>query len=371
KMPLIMADNPALLGLTESSTLLMDAETGNLYVNPTPAIRAPFEKRKQRWSGAKVMTEQAPAESVTLDGYGFSLLANINLISDVDDANAVYAEGIGLYRSEFPFIIRNCFPTEEEQYAVYSTLVRKNGKKPVTLRTLDIGGDKVLSYYAEFKERNPFLGMRSMRFCLQHPDVFKQQLRAILRAGAGADLRIMFPMISSLDEFQDALSVLSECTSELHGEAAVFHASPLVGVMIELPAVLDILDSLADKADFFSIGTNDLIQYLLGVDRTNEKVASYYCPHHPSVLRFIKHTADAARKAGIGVTVCGDMAHDPRYARFFLGVGISSLSVDPLYIPTLRTALRSVSLVGARENAEALLQCTTIRDTRELISPAD
>ena len=217
----------------------------------------------------------------TKDGTRVQLLANLNLLSDLKHAKAVAAQGVGLYRTEFPFMVRSDFPTEEEQYIVYKKVVDALDGQELTFRTLDIGGDKILSYYDYGKEQNPFLGMRSIRFSLKHKDVFLQQVRAILRAGVGADLKIMFPMISSLDEFLDAKAIVLECIKDLSLEGIACHKKPKIGLMIELPAVLEIIDDLAEEADFFSIGTNDFVQYMLAVDRTNEKVAEFYLPHHP------------------------------------------------------------------------------------------
>jgi phosphotransferase system, enzyme I, PtsP len=367
KLPMVIADAPALLNLPDGSTALIDAESGNIFINPKPAVLSPYEMRINRHKKrTKVDTSTFP--HATSDGTSIEVLANVNLISDVADARAVNATGIGLYRTEFPFIIRNTFPNEEEQCAVYQKLVRGMNGFPVTFRTLDIGGDKALSQYAEFKENNPFLGLRSMRFCLEYRDVFKSQIRAILRAGSGTNLRIMFPMISSVDELLEARSIVAECMSELAMEQVDFLHAPPIGIMVELPATLDIIDDLAKKADFFSIGTNDLIQYLLAVDRTNEKVAKYYCPHHPAVLRAIKRIADAAQKAGIGCSVCGDMAHDSRYVEFMIGTGIRTLSIDPLYFPTVCASLKKMTVAHASEKARKLLLCSTISETEAIFA---
>jgi len=367
KLPMVIADVPALLELPDASRALIDAEIGTIFIDPEPAILAPYEQRRRR-SQKQPGKEDATPHPRTADGTDIAVFANVNLISDVTDARAVHARGIGLYRTEFPFIVRNSFPVEEEQFVVYRKLIERMDGLPVTFRTLDIGGDKALSYYADFVEHNPFLGMRSMRFCLENPAVFKAQLRAILRAGYGADLRIMFPMISSIDELDAATAVVGECKQELTAEKATFHADPTIGIMIELPSAIDICDELAARCDFFSIGTNDLIQYMLAVDRTNEKVAKFFCPHHPSVLRAIKRVADAGHRAGIEVSVCGDMAHEGRYVEFFIGIGIRTISIDPLYFSSVCSALRNITVTQAVEKAGRLLACASIKEVEAILA---
>ncbi len=366
KMPMVIADVPALLELPHAAKALIDAETGNIFINPDASVREPYEKRR------KLRQQQTEIAGIsrdpkTADGTDIVILANVNLISDAADAKLVHAKGIGLYRTEFPFIVRNAFPVEEEQFLVYRKLIECMPESPVTFRTLDIGGDKALSYYGDFVEHNPFLGMRSIRFCLENKDVFKAQLRAILRAGAGADLRIMFPMISSVDELEQAKGVVDECKAELVAEHIPFHDSPKIGIMIELPAAIEMCEELAARCDFFSVGTNDLVQYILAVDRTNEKVAKFYCSHHPSVLRAIKRAMDAARKAGIGISICGDMAHEARYMEFLIGIGIRTMSIDPLYFSTVSKAVSAVTVDKAGVKAAAMLACSTIEGVEKLL----
>jgi len=366
KLPMVIADVPALLELPEPSNALVDADAGNIFINPDGSVRAPYDKRKKLHQ-QKTDLSGIPPDPKTADGITIDVLANVNLISDAADAMMIHAKGIGLYRTEFPFIIRNAFPVEEEQFVVYRKLIECMQGLPVTFRTLDIGGDKALSYYADFVEHNPFLGMRSMRFCLENREVFKAQVRAILRAGVGADLRIMFPMISSVDELEMAKSVVDECMLELGREQIPFHGTPKIGIMIELPAAIAICDDLAVRCDFFSIGTNDLVQYILAVDRTNEKVAKFYCPHHPSVLRAVKRVTDAAIKAGIGISICGDMAHEARYMEFLIGIGIRTMSIDPLYFSSACKALAAITVDRAAEKARKMLACCTIKGVEALL----
>jgi phosphotransferase system enzyme I (PtsP) len=356
RIPLVIVDAPRLLSIPERTMVLLDAETGNVYVNPDPGVVSKF--RTTHVARATIRHEKESIQPVTLTGDGsrIRLLANINLLADVKVARELQAEGIGLYRTELPFIVRNTFPSEEEQYAVYRRLVEGMPARPVTFRTLDIGGDKVPSYLYYPAERNPFLGLRSIRFCLRHRAVFVDQLRAILRAGATAEVNIMFPMVSSLEEFLEARAALLACRDELREQGVPHNQNPRVGLMIEVPSVVDLIEDFGREADFFSIGTNDLIQYTLAVDRTNEKVANLYVPHHPAVLRIMKKVADTARREEIEVSVCGEMANDEKYLPFFLGIGIRTLSLDPLYISRVQKAIARIDLASAARVADEVLR---------------
>jgi len=362
QLPLIIADEEALLGIEPRTPILMDAEQGNIYVDPAQDMIDSFHKREEERQKSASLKHFVKESTATKDGTKIQLLANINLLGDLKLACAYKAEGVGLYRTEFPFMIRSSFPSEEEQFVVYRKLVEGMSGKEVTFRTLDIGGDKVLSYYSYDKEENPFLGMRSIRFSLKHKDIFVQQLRAILRAGQDADLRIMFPMISSLDEFLEAKAIVEECIVDLQKEQIPCQSNPKIGMMIELPAVLEIIDALAREADFFSIGTNDFVQYLLAVDRTNEKVAEHYLPEHPSVLRALKKVVKAAQEYKKEVTVCGDMAHEQRYIPYLMGIGIRKFSLDAGYIPAIQSFIESVNLREIEQQTKQLMAQDRIRD---------
>lgn len=359
-IPLIITGEKRLLRIPEGAQVLIDGEQGNIHIDPSEDIVRTYRKREEDKAALSgTGTETRPA-TYTRDGTRVRLLANINLLGDVAAARAVKAEGIGLYRTEFPFLVRSDFPSEEEQYIVYKRLTEAMAGQEITFRTLDIGGDKILSYYDYGKEENPFLGMRSIRFSLRHTDIFTAQLRAILRAGVGAELKIVFPMIASLDEFREARALVRQCMNELRREKIPHHHCPTIGVMVELPAVLEIIDDLAAEADFFSIGTNDFIQYMLAVDRTNEKVADIYLPHHPAVLRALNKVVTAARRRGIGVTVCGDMAHDRRYIPYLLGIGIRELSLDARRLSAIQTFIEGIDLRRAVETAQKLLRYNTV-----------
>jgi phosphotransferase system enzyme I (PtsP) len=368
QIPLIIADRPELLTLPEETALLMDADIGNIYVNPSAKVIHQFENRNQARAATSFLTDVMTPVTETRDGHRVHLLANINLLSELALARDLKAEGVGLYRSEFPFLIRNNFPSEQEQYPIYKRLFDEMPNKSITIRTLDVGGDKTLAYSDAACESNPELGLRSIRFSLRNPDVFEQQIKAILRAGVDArSPRIMFPMISSVDEFQTARRLVKDCGDDLHRQGLAHHPGPEIGMMIELPSVMEIMDELAAEADFFSIGTNDFVQYMLAVDRTNEKVAEHYQPWHPAVLRSLARIVNALIHQNKEVSICGEMAHEPEYIPFFLGIGVRSLSADPQFLPLVQQTIRRLSLADAMEYAQMLLSESTLKGTRKIM----
>ncbi len=364
KIPLIIAEHRDLLYIPDGVPVLLDADIGNIFISPSKKIVDQYETRnKANAEYVPQKTKLAP-ETRTKDGKRIRLMANINLLSELTLARDLNAEGIGLYRTEFPFLIRNNFPSEEEQYLVYKRLFEVMEGKEVTIRTLDVGGDKVLTYSDYGSEANPELGLRSIRFSLHHMEIFEQQIRAILRAAPpGEKVRIMFPMISSVDEFREARQMVVECMDDLNCDGLLHHPSPSVGTMLEVPSVVEIMDDLARNADFFSIGTNDFVQYMLAVDRTNEKVANYYRPFHPSVLRSIERMSYWANKWNRDISVCGEMAHEPEYIPFLLGVGITTLSVDPQYLTAVQNRISTLKLSDAELYAKELLSQPTLRGT--------
>jgi len=368
QIPLIIADEPTLLSLPQGINILMDAEEGNIYVRPSKEIIDTFKIKEDTALKSTQLKKNVSLKTYTSDGSRVVLMANINLLGDLKAAHDFKAEGIGLYRTEFPFIVRNNFPSEEEQYVIYKKLVKGMPGKEITFRTLDIGGDKVLSYFQlHSKEANPFLGMRSIRFSLRHKDIFSQQIRAILRASVNAKIRIMFPMIASLDEFFEARRVVFDCIKLLRKEKIPFNKNLKIGLMIELPSVLEIIDVLAYHADFFSIGTNDFIQYMLAVDRTNEKVAEFYLPHHPSILRALSKIVNSAQKFNKDVSICGDMVHNEKYLNFLLGIGIRTVSLNPDYIPRIQGAIMKLNLEEAKSCAKNILKVSSLKETTKLI----
>jgi len=368
RIPMIVTDTFELLDLTDNTPVLIDAEIGNIYVDPADDVLERFEsQQKARHTLVEQKLSMKPV-TTTSDGTRVHLLANINLLADLKVACELQCEGVGLYRTEFPFMIRRNLPTEAEQFMTYSRLVEMVKGKPVTFRTLDIGGDKTLSYYRDIKEQNPALGLRSIRFSLQNKPVFAEQIRAMLRAGAGADLRIMFPMISSIDEYCQAREVVYEALEALAVQGTEHNHKPKLGIMVELPCVVDLIDDFVKEAEFFSIGTNDFIQFMLGVDRTNENVAGSYLPYHPSVLRALKRVVHSANKAGREISVCGDMAHQEQYLPFLLGIGVRNLSMDPRYLPRIQNAISGISLAQAQNVAENMLAQARISDLASSLS---
>jgi phosphotransferase system enzyme I (PtsP) len=366
ELPLLIADDPRMMTLAEGTFTLLDGHTGNILINPRDDVVQEFNTRQEMSVSAGDSSRRAEDVTRTRDGTRVHLMANINLLRDVAVAQELNAEGVGLYRTEFPFMIRSGFPDEEEQYLIYRRLVDGVGRKPVTIRTLDVGGDKRLGYHDHGEDANPELGLRSIRFSLRYPDIFKQQLRAILRAGAETtELRIMFPMISSLDEFRKARAIVDACADDLRSRGVCCHPRPSIGMMVELPSVLEAAQEFSREADFFSIGSNDFVQYMLAADRGNENVASYYCPHHPSVLRGIARFVRTAQANDRPVSVCGEMAHQKEYIPFLLGVGVRSLSVDPHYLAVLQDFIRTLSVPSMQREAEAILGECTIEGVTE------
>ena len=293
-----------------------------------------------------------------------TLEANIGLMGDLSFAHRHGAEGVGLYRTEFPFLTYREFPDEEEQLRLYRRVIDALGTKRVTLRTLDLGADKYPSYVRFTKEENPFLGWRSIRISLEHPDLFKVQLRAILRASAYGRVRLLLPMICSLEEIERSQELIAEARRELRQQEIAFDEDMPVGIMVEVPSAVMQAEELARKVDFLSLGTNDLIQYLLAVDRNNRKVAPLYEPLHPAVLRAIAATVRAGKKAGRPGSICGEMAADPVCALVLIGFGIDQLSMGSFYIPSIKRLVRSIDYSDAREMARKVLEMSSAQEIK-------
>ncbi|WP_320044937.1 phosphoenolpyruvate--protein phosphotransferase [uncultured Desulfobacter sp.] len=367
-IPLIIADDPVFIDLPDTTRLLLDAGQGNIYINPDDNTLAIFKDNQEAENRAKNRDMQ-PA-TYTLDNRRIRLLANINLLSEIHLARELKAEGIGLYRTEFPFLIRSGFPSEDEQYLIYKGLFDKTEPDTITtVRTLDAGGDKVIKHTDFIQEANPALGLRSIRFSLKHLQIFRNQIKAILRAAHGRQqVRLMFPLISSIDEFLEAKQVMAQCIRQMEQEGVPHKNDPKVGIMIELPSVLATIDEFAQLADFFAIGTNDFIQYMLGADRGNKLVAEHYIPYHPAVNRGIAKIAAAAIDHGIDVSVCGEMAHDPKHIPFLIGVGITTLSVDPKFLPIVQATVMETHFSRASAYAQRLLEQTRVRYAAEMLN---
>lgn len=320
--------------------LIIDGDEGVVYVNPADDVIEKYKARKETWKAVQEQLQKlAHLPTRTEDGRQMHLAANISSVKELELVMKNGASGVGLFRTEFLYMDRSSFPEEEEQFAVYREVAERLGGKPVVIRTLDVGGDKHLDYLALPEEENPSLGYRAIRIMLDRTDLFKTQLRAILRASHYGNVKIMYPMISSLDELRRANEVLEEAKKELADEGTPFRSDIAVGIMIELPAAVMISDLLAQKVDFFSIGTNDLVQYVLAVDRMNETVAHLYDPFHPSVLRMLKITADHAHKHGTHISVCGELAGDVRALPIWIALGITDLSMSVQSILKVKNSL--------------------------------
>lgn len=364
RVPMVFVDNEAILKVDEGCMILIDANQGTLFIDPSEAVLRQYDAIVNRQDSERLAVKP---ETFTVDGTKIKLLSNVNLLSDIEFAIENQAEGIGLYRSEFPFIIRNEFPSEEAQRLIYERIYQDMPDKEVVLRTLDVGGDKKLPYHQHDEEANPFLGLRAIRFSLKNLPIFKQQLRAMLRAGADRNLKIMFPFISSVDDFLEAKEVIQVCVRELAAEELPHNPAPKVGLMVELPAAVEIIDELAEASDFFSIGTNDLIQYLLAVDRTNESVSSMYVCHHPAVLRSVYRIVNSAIHNDVDVSVCGDMALNEDMLKFLIGIGVRKISIDPQQIPRVQAFISGLHTEEARRHARKLLRFGTLREVNQFL----
>ena len=356
-------DIPAIVGaqniseeLETGDYALLDGYNGTVIVNPTDQTLFEYgQLAKIKASLDEKLREVQHQPAVTLDGKTIHLSANIEDQHDIEAVLAHGAEGVGLFRTEFLFINRDRLPTEEEQFQVYRQVAIALKPHSVILRTLDLGGDKFASHLQLAQEMNPFLGWRAIRFCLAQPEMFRAQLRAILRASAEGNIKMMYPMISGLDELNRANALLEQCKTELRAEKIPFAENLEVGAMIEIPSAVLIADTLAKRVKFFSIGSNDLIQYTLAADRTNEKVSHLYEPTHPAILRLIKMTVDAAHANGIWVGVCGEIAGDPVLTPLLLGLGVDELSAAPAVLDQVKYIIRRVKLDEARALAEFAL----------------
>ncbi len=367
QLPMVLIDNRDMLDLPETAELLLDGDQGTIYVNPSDDVRRRYQELQQSSRDAEKLPPPENAVACTTDGEHIAVMANINMLSELKLARHFRAAGVGLYRSEFPFIVRNDFPSEEEQFRVYRSLLKQMHGHEVVFRTLDVGGDKMLSYFPSVNEANPFLGLRALRFSLRYKDIFSRQLRALLRAGEGHTLQIMFPMVASVDDFVAARDVVSDCCRQLAQEQVPHNPAPRLGAMVELPSAVEVAPELAAEADFLSIGGNDLVQYVLAVDRTNAQMSDAYLAYHPSILRALKRIADAAIAAGKPVSFCGEMATDPHMLPFLVGIGIRRLSVEPRQIPRVRQCIATQCLADVRAQALHLLTLGRISEVEHTL----
>lgn len=373
----IMARNlslPALVGVDnllnevqDGDLIIIDAAKGDLYINPTPEKIKELEDKKLEFEEReRKLKEELHLEAVTTDGKRVLVYSNVGSIEDIQNAVKYYIDGIGLFRSEFLYMENTHFPTEEEQFEAYKKAV-EICKGEVIIRTLDIGGDKELSYYEFDKEENPFLGFRAIRISLELKDMFKEQLRALLRASAFGYVSIMYPMIISVEELLKANAILEECKKELEKENIAYNKDIKVGMMIETPASVMEAESFAKHVDFFSIGTNDLTQYILAVDRGNDKISSMYDSFNPAVLHAIQKVIDAGHKENIIVGMCGEFASDERACKMLLGMGLDEFSVAFTQVPAIKSLIRSSSYEESKKIAEKIRNANTKKEIDEIL----
>ena len=366
---------PAVLGLDNATSIIknddliiVDGAFGEVVVHPAEQTLEQYYNRKISYEKHKaVITQSGHFTAETSDGFHLKVMGNIELPEEVVTAVNYGSDGIGLYRTEFQYLSRPNFPGENELFDKYKDVVEIMAPKPVTIRTLDINGDKAVAYTSDAEEANPALGLRAIRYCLKKPDVFNTQLRAILRASAFGNVRVLFPMISTYDEIIEAKKILNKAADALYNEGINFNENIEIGIMIEVPAAAIMADVMAKEVDFFSIGTNDLIQYALAVDRGNKDVAHLYQPLDPAIIRMIKRVADAAKANGIKAFMCGEMAGDPINAPVLLGLGIDELSMNPQTIPIVKSMIRSLKIGDARLFVKDLLKQASAKEVIKLV----
>lgn len=365
---------PAVVGLGSASKelhsgeyVLLDGYNGLVVINPTDQTLFEYGQLiRKHVTLEEKLKDTVDKPSVTLDGQRVMLSANLERTEDAPAVASCGAEGVGLFRTEYLFINRDTLPGEEEQYEAYRRVAAALKPNPVVIRTLDLGGDKLLSHLQVPAEMNPFLGWRAIRFCLHQTEIFRHQLRAILRASVEGNVKMMYPMISGLEELNQANELVETYRKELAAEGVAFNPDMEIGAMIEIPSAVLAAPELARRVKFFSIGTNDLIQYSLAVDRLNEKIAHLYQPTHPAIVRLIRLTVEAARSCGIPVSVCGEMAGDPALTPLLLGLGVHELSVAPANVPQIKYLLRRIKLKEAEILASTALGCETAAEILSL-----
>lgn len=355
-IPAIVGIGHTLSEIQDDDLIAIDGDTGELFVNPSEEIIKDLKEKMKVLEAKRAALETLKGQSsVTLDGHQVEIACNIGGVKDLIHVTENDGEGIGLFRSEFLYMDRNNLPSENEQFEAYKAVLEGMGTKPVVIRTLDVGGDKNLPYLNIPKEENPFLGFRAIRYCLKNEEVFKTQIRALLRAGCYGNLRIMLPMISGVTEVRAAKAIIETCKQELEAEQMDYSRSYQLGIMIEIPAAAVIADLLAKEVDFFSIGTNDLIQYTVAVDRMNQDIAELYTPYHPAVLRLIYQVIQAGKQAGIWVGMCGEAAGNPNMIPVLLGMGLEEFSMNPSKVLSARALVQKLSFKDLQTHVQNVL----------------
>lgn len=364
-IPLVCGlENNLKVPIQTGDMLIVDGDQGHVYIHPNESMIAHYTGIRTRQQQKKEQLQSlASVEAVTKDGVQMHLSSNISSVKEMDMALKYGAVGVGLFRTEFLYMDRVTFPSENEQFEVYRHVAEKMGSGSVVIRTLDIGGDKHLDYFSLPEEDNPFLGYRAIRISLDRKELFKTQLSAILRASHYGHVKIMYPMISSVEEVRGANALLHEAMTELDERGIPYNRDIQVGIMIEVPAAVAIADLLAEESDFFSIGTNDLVQYVLAVDRMNEQIAHMYHPYHPAILRMLRSTVEAAKHAGIPVSVCGEMAGDERSIPLWIELGVHDLSMSPQSLLRIKHRLLNTS---AEEDKRVAKECLKMRTNTEI-----
>lgn len=367
EIPAVVAVTDFLKKVANGDTVVLDGSEGVVYVNPTAEVEQEYSAKREKFLKEKKELEQYIGKpTVTKDGVTIELVANIGKPEDVEKVLQYDAEGIGLFRTEFLFMDRIAMPTEEEQFEAYKTVAEKMEGKPVIIRTLDIGGDKEIPYMGLEKDENPFLGYRAIRFCLDRKDdVYRPQLRALLRASAYGNIRIMIPMVTCLDEYREAKALIEEIKKELDGEGIAYKKDIQVGIMVETAAASLMADAFAKEVDFFSIGTNDLTQYTMSVDRGNDKVSYLYSPLNPAVLRSIKRVITCAREAGIMVGMCGEAASDPMMIPLLLAFGLNEFSMSASAILYSRKLITNYSIEELQAVADKAMSFVTVKEVED------
>lgn len=368
-LPALVGVGADVLAVSPGTPLVVDGNEGTLLVDPTPDVVTAYLSRQAAAAASQSEARRHGHElAYTYDGHRVEVLANIGSMEEAQAALQAGAEGVGLLRTEFLYMRGQSLPTEEEQYRVYRSIVELFGQRPVILRTLDIGGDKALAYLELPHEANPFLGQRGIRLCLKHPDLIRPQLRAALRAGHGGNLKLMFPMVASVGEVRAARELVEACRAGLQSEGHPVASELEIGVMVEIPAAALMADQLADEADFFSIGTNDLSQYTMAADRTNAEVASLAAGPQPAVLRLIASVVAAAHHRAKRVGLCGELAGDPATIPVLVGLGLDELSMSAAVIPPAKHLIRTLSLDQAQDLARRALEATSADEVLRLVA---
>jgi phosphotransferase system enzyme I (PtsI) len=369
EIPAVVGVDNAIREIAPGEEIILDGLSGRVILHPDAEVRERYRRRQEEFAAFREeVTTTAAEPATTPDGFATRVMANIELPEEVHLVGRYGADGVGLYRTEFLFLRLRHLPTEEELFEDYRKVVAALAPRLVTIRTLDIGGDKFLHRTDYVPEMNPALGLRAIRFCLKERDIFRRQLRAILRASAFGRVRVMFPLISSVQEVREARALIEEVRAELRREGLPFDEEMPVGAMIEVPAAVTLCQMLAPEVDFFSIGTNDLIQYALAIDRGNKQVAAMYQPLHPAVLRMVLQVVTAAGVSGVPVAMCGEMAGDPLHLPILLGLGVSELSMNPLAIPVIKRVIRSITLAEAQTMASRVLEMVSVEDINDYAS---